>query len=327
MPASLPSTLPAAPHTFVARDPVDVLAVVPVVLGFEPSQSVVMLTFGSARQFHARLDLPAADASDAEVDAATARLVAPVVHHEVPRVLLVVYTDDAERGRRCARSLVDAFAGAGVTVLETIRADGRRHWPALGPGAGTAYDISAHPVRAHAVLDGRVTHRSRDDLAATLDPERAGRDDVAQALDHQSVLSADQVAELLARCVPADLVAGPDEVAALVQAVADPAVRDVAWLMMTREQASAHVAFWSDVVRRTPDSWVPGAAAVLGFAAWLSGSGALAWCAVDRCLGLDPDHVLGGYVAQLLERAVPPHEWTGSGDPCVRGVPAEPDGA
>ncbi len=109
--------------------------------------------------------------------------------------------------------------------------------------------------------------------------------------------------------------------------MADPAVRDVAWLMMTREQAPAHVAFWSDVVRRTPDAWVPGAAAVLGFAAWLSGSGALAWCAVDRCLGVDPDHVLGGYVAQLLERAVPPHEWAGSGDPRVRGVSAEPDGA
>ncbi len=196
LPASpLPSTLPAAPHTFVARDPLDVLAVVPVVLGFEPHQSVVMLTFGSARQFHARLDLPAVDASDAEVEAATQLLVAPVVRHEVPRVLLVVYTDDAERGRRCARSLVDAFAGAGVTVLDTLRTDGRRHWPALGPGAGTAYDVDAHPVRAQAVLDGRVTHRSRDDLAATLDPERAGRDDVAQALDHEPALGADQVAD------------------------------------------------------------------------------------------------------------------------------------
>ena len=31
----------------------------------------------------------------------------------------------------------------------------------------------------------------------------------------------------------------------------------------------------------------------LAVAAWLAGDGALAWCAVDRCLCADPDHVLG----------------------------------
>ena len=36
------------------------------------------------------------------------------------------------------------------------------------------YDVSAHPFAAQAVVDGRVTHGSRDELAATLarDPAR-----------------------------------------------------------------------------------------------------------------------------------------------------------
>ena len=40
------------------RTPEDVLAAVPVVLGFEPLDSVVMLTFGGGETFHARVDLP-----------------------------------------------------------------------------------------------------------------------------------------------------------------------------------------------------------------------------------------------------------------------------
>ena len=39
----------------------DVLAAVPVLLGFEPSESVVMLTFGGRETFHARVDLPPPD--------------------------------------------------------------------------------------------------------------------------------------------------------------------------------------------------------------------------------------------------------------------------
>ncbi len=310
-----PETPAPSPQPFLARDPVDVLAVVPVLLGFEPEESVVMLTFGAARQFHARLDLPPPDATDAEVAAVCDLLVEPAVRHDVPRVLLVVYTDDARRCRRSVRALVDAFTAAGVRVLDTIRADGRHHHPAIGPGEGRAYDVTAHPVRVQAVLDGRVTHRSRAELAATLDADPAAHELVVRALEHEPALVAEEVSELLAGCLAAGRVPEPDEVAGLVQALADPVVRDVAWLLMTREEAPHHVVLWSDVVRRTPDEWLPGAAAVLSFAAWLSGSGALAWCAVDRCLSVDPDHTLGGYVAQLLERAVPPHAWAGAGRP------------
>lgn len=309
-------TTPKMPtRTFVARAPADVLALVPVVLGFEPEDSVVMLTFGSEHQFQARLDLPPPGATDAEVAAVSALLVEPAVHHRVSRVLLVLYSHDAHAARRSARSLVDAFGAAGIEVLETIRADGSRHWPAIGPGTGTPYDVSAHPLRAQAVLDGRVTHRSRDELAASLDPDPGRRAEVARVLARTPALGADEVSALLADCLATGREPGPVEMAGLLQALVDPRVRDVAWLSMTRADAVLHVDLWSQVVRRTPDERLPGAAAVLGFAAWLSGSGALAWCAVDRCLAVDPDHVLGGYVAQLLERAVPPGAWAPAGRP------------
>ncbi|QZY30869.1 DUF4192 domain-containing protein [Nocardioides coralli] len=63
------------------------------------------------------------------------------------------------------------------------------------------------------------------------------------------------------------------------------------------------------MVRRAPDDLAPHAAAVLGFVAWVSGDGALAWCAVDRARALDPDHSLARLVADLLVAAVSPEEW------------------
>ena len=47
------------PGPYVARSPEDLIVLVPFVLGFHPSESVVLLTFGGPHgSFHARVDLP-----------------------------------------------------------------------------------------------------------------------------------------------------------------------------------------------------------------------------------------------------------------------------
>jgi hypothetical protein len=35
----------------------------------------------------------------------------------------------------------------------------------------------------------------------------------------------------------------------------------------------------------------------------------LAWCALDRCLAVDPGHRLGQCLAECLTRALPPSVW------------------
>ena len=61
------------------------------------------------------------------------------------------------------------------------------------------------------------------------------------------------------------------------------------------------------LVRRSPRDLLPGPASLLAFAAWQHGDGALAWCAIDRCLEVDPDYSLAHYVAEVLNHAVPPN--------------------
>jgi hypothetical protein len=69
------------------------------------------------------------------------------------------------------------------------------------------------------------------------------------------------------------------------------------------------VRVWRELVRRTPEELAAPVAGLLAFAAWLSGDGALAWCAVERALRADPDHTLARLVGRALEGAVPPSAW------------------
>ena len=95
-------TSPASPApratTLTARTPEDVLAAVPVVLGFEPLESVVMLTFGGVETFHARVDLP----PPTKADDAVGQLLEPALQHRVTRVVFVVYADDGPAAARGA---------------------------------------------------------------------------------------------------------------------------------------------------------------------------------------------------------------------------------
>ncbi len=311
-----------APLTLTARCPEDLLALVPVILGFVPTDSVVMLTFGAEHSFHARVDLPAGrnDIPDL-VDA----LVEPARRNQVRRVVLVVYSDDEAQSRRASRALEHALRRSGVQVLEMLRADGRC-WhplahPARGvPARGVPYDVSAHPFVAQAVLSGKVTHRSRDELAASLTPAPDRVASVERAIAAlpgspvppgiaETLIEGAWVRRLLRAHTEAWSSPTDDEVARLLRAIQVLRLRDAAWLTLTRPTAEAHVELWTDVVRRTPSAWVAPPATLLGWAAWQAGHGALAWCAVDLCAQVDDSYPLMTRLATALTQALPPSAW------------------
>jgi hypothetical protein len=324
--AATPST-----PTLTARTPEDVLAMVPIVLGFEPAESMVMLTFGTDPPFHARVDLPE---RASEVDQMAASLVEPAALHRAPRALLVAYSERDRFADRALRVTSRALTRSGVAVIDGLRTDGRRWHPVPRrpgvPAHGVPYDLSAHPFAAQAVYDGRVVHRSRAELAASLSaqPDRVGRVVAAlAALAGEAAPALDEgrwAHDVVVRHVEDATRADDGEVARLLRGMLDVRVRDAAWSPLRRDTAPAHVGFWTDVVRRTPDPLLPAPAALLAFAAWQAGDGALAWCAVDRCLEAHEHYSLGHLVAELLTRAVPPQSWEGGFDwTQAMGMPAE----
>ncbi len=299
------------PTTFTARSPEDLLAFIPVALGFVPSQSVVMITLGASGP-HARVDLPADDLA-AEVVAA--EFCHACVTHGVRRVVLVIYTPDPVAEGPLAHLLCDELEASGVTVLDVLGASPTRWLPLLvlpDHSCLQTYDAQTHPFRAEAVLAGQVVLSSREELKGRLvsDPVRMpgtesawvalgqlpGTDERAQGewIRRQAAQHAQE------RTTPDDLTA-----AKMLWGLERPVVRDRVWGSVRRQEARAQVDVWVHLVGCSPPSQLAAAAAVLAFVGWLSGHGALAWCAVDRSQRAGGT-TLTDMVTRLLEDAVPP---------------------
>jgi hypothetical protein len=294
-----------------ARTPDDIAAFVPLALGFVPERSVVLLSVGSPGGMSARVDLPH-DPDD--VDDVVEALLRPARRNGVRDVVVVVYDDDTTVADEAAWALHEELTAAGITVREVMRVHDD-HWYAVLPGAplaayrGVPFARAEHPFTAQGVFDGRVTHTSREALRATLAPDLAAIRSSESALAEASALPVGALAILVRRHLGSGTTFAVGELAAVAHTLPSGARRDEAWVWLDRSEARQAVDLWTDAVRRLPDRHVAGPAAVLAFAAWLLGDGALAWCAVDRCRDVDPAHSLGGLVAQLLESATSPDQW------------------
>jgi hypothetical protein len=328
-PAHSPSP-PRPPLRLQARTPDDIAAFVPLALGFVPERSVVTVGIGAGGAMNARVDLPP-DPDD--VDDAVASLLRAARNNDVREVIAVIYDDDTTVADEAAWTIHEELTAAGIVVRDVIRVHDQ-HWYAVLPGAplaayqGVPFALDAHRFTAQGVLDGRVTHASREALRATIAPDgetiARTRPDLADAV----VLPAGDLLALTRRHVGLGTTFSRAELASVAASVRSGRLRDEAWVWLGRSEARSAVDLWSDAVRRLPESHVAGPAAVLGFCAWLLGDGALAWCAVDRCRDAEPTHSLGELVAQLLESATSPDRWEvlrprltvvegGSGDPAA----------
>src|SRR6476620_1123645 len=165
-PNATPSAEPG-PASFVARTPVDLIALVPVVLGFHPEDSVVLLTFGPpGGAFHARVDLPPERAGQHDV---VDVLVSAVAANGVRRAAAVLYTDDVEAAQSQAELLTGRLLELGVEIIDVLRVDDGRWHPLPDDGSGgTPYELETHPFTAERVFAGQVVHRDRAELADSL---------------------------------------------------------------------------------------------------------------------------------------------------------------
>jgi len=320
--------------TLTVRSPEDILALVPFVMGFVPEDSLVLLTHGEVGEpFHARVDLPE---DPADLDLVIDPLVQAALGNGARRAIIVVYTDDHYLAEEAWEGLLVRLLEVGVETSFSLRADGHQYVvlddSCLPP---TAYDVDTHPFAAQAVFDGRVTYRNREalgDSLVTTDPEAVERveamcdaslDKMIAAARHPlgpadpQGLRAFLVAEgrwALERTTSAladDSLLEDEELARLLAALVSAEVRDVLWAEIRRLGARKHVTFWTDVLRRSPLDLAAPPAALLAFAAWMAGEGALAWCALDRCREADPGYTMASLVSSALQAAMPPGQWKG----------------
>lgn len=299
----------STPLRLVARTPVDLIAFAHVGLGFVPEESLVVSALGG-RPFHCRLDVP----TPADRTVALAEL-AQVAQRQATTAVIVFVFSRSERGvRALGHSALAAFEQVGVSVLEVIWADGHR-WclPMHGQHSGqpTAYDLADHPLILDALLAGFPVLSSREALAGRVAADPGLQQEVSGCLQ---VLSPSEAGGRVRRGQPL-----PDPTAEAQLAGENPTPIQIArvlrllesglpdeWVAAVGQRPAAHLQTWCAMTRAAPEGRVADPAALTALAAWSSGNGALAWCAVERCLAEEPGHLLGGWVARLLETATPP---------------------
>lgn len=307
-------THPPTRPDFTVRGPIDLLALVPFMLGFHPTDSIVVVALDDGHLiFQARGDLPEPHL----VDLFAGDMAATAARHGANSVIIIGYGDPSAVAAVLAMS--NAMHAAGVAVEHMLRVHRGRYWELLCeetgfPPEGIPYDLDTHEVTTRAVYSGLVALPDREALSARLAPLPDRPD--ASVLDEQvtalgGIRNRIGAARRLLRKAlkvygrgdrPTD-----DELLLIAALMADLRCRDEAYRMLVPGEPNRHhAALWLDAVRRAPEVYVPGVATMLAIAAWRSGDGALASVAVERALAVDPDYRLALLVGDVLQAAVPP---------------------
>ncbi|MFZ2501474.1 MAG: DUF4192 domain-containing protein [Nocardioides sp.] len=306
-------------RTLTARSPADVIALAHMLLGFVPEESLVILGLG-ARTFVVRFDLPPTEALATVVEEVTTT----VLRNGVRRAALVVFTADSGGGP-AGEAMSVALKAAGVEVWCSIAADSGR-WHCLGECVGRscvdpdddsacagAYDAATHPFVLEAQVSGQGVLASRAELARRVAPVDERVRAVEQAVRQRHRPRQDKSQRRGPFGPDATPDPTPQQIADFLHQLARPAYEVELIAAHSRQTAGAWVPWWLLVLTSAPPAMVPRAAAWTAFACWLSGNGALAWCAVERCLESDPNHRMGGLVARLLAAGTPPDTWERAG--------------
>jgi uncharacterized protein DUF4192 len=292
--------------------PRDIAAAVPQLLGFHPTNSLVVIFIRDRIvTATARLDLPPPEAADGIWPA----LAGGLIGSKADAVLLIAYAD-----RAADPVLFECVRTCPVLVVEALRIDDRRMWvPTCTGGSdccppGALLDPTHTSILAPMMIHAGVSVAgSRQELAACLQP---AADEVIARVAKRLEFFARQPAgypgkmakytqldrarrERLNGQVPLEEMRG----AFLLHCLGDHDVRDACcswgdpgWLL------------WLDLIPLAPPSHVPIVACLIGIHAYQHGDGAMAIVAAQHALTTDPTYSFAELIIELTQTAITPAE-------------------
>ncbi|MEP6980334.1 MAG: DUF4192 domain-containing protein [Nakamurella sp.] len=336
--------LPLARETIRLSGPLALIGAVPILLGFHPARSLVMLCVHGLRQRVGpalRIDLPI----PAEVPAVASFMATQASRHATT-VMLLCYSpdaDDFERGRAVfphaalMHSCLDELRDSGVPVMDAVLVRAGKAWSYLHHtprDTGRRLPADDDPGLAHLrtahVGAGRAVMDDRDDVARAIagpSPARAdasavvilagfGRwDSLVANLDHRATVEAGchLAHERLIAAIGAYLDGASDlgtaEVwADLIATLRIDLVRDAVLSWCLERIGETPVGMFVDIARWVGDDFAVPILSILALLAYRSGDGALANVALDRALGIDPAYRLAVLTQEFIAHGVHPTE-------------------
>jgi hypothetical protein len=330
---------PARPAPLLrVGSPDSMLAVIPGLLGFHPTRSLVVVGAGPPRgrigvAFRYDLPEPPDPAAAAKI---AAHAVAVLARHQLTLAVVAGY-GPGPMVTPVTDALVGELRRAGIALHDMLRVEGGRYWsyacrdPRCCPPEGVPFDPAAHPAAQTMAAAGNQALRDRAALAATIAPLgglaaesmrqatrraerraagllRAGRGQAGPGGAVPPVIGEGlrAVGEAIGLYRGGGQISGDAQVAWLVVSLADLRVRDDAWARMDPAHTGAHLRLWTDLVRRAPARYVPAVASLLAFTAWQAGNGALANVAATRALAADPEYSMALLLLDAIGAGIPP---------------------
>jgi hypothetical protein len=310
--------------TLSIHSPDELVAAIPHLLGFKPEESIVFVPMRPDLPV-ARVDIPTTP-RDQELVWRSIRDGLTRYAQPGAAVGIVCFTADRQQAKLVGREFAERLDTIDIDTHLLLWADETR-WADLATGdMGLQTEAARERVAAMTVLGGRPQPAtSRDSLAESLVGDR---DPVAKLLPETRESARENTAKLEGRWALSraqrfhrnGIKLSDTDAARLLVAVESIPIRDRLWLDMSRGNAASHVALWTDMTRRAPDEVRAAPASLLAFGSWLSGHGAMAWCALDQ-VPQDKPYALANLVAAAVQRGMHPREWEAAKSlPAERGI-------
>lgn len=325
------------PVTARLTTPAQMVASLPPYLGYHPTESIVVACCHEPRGrlgLTMRVDLPAARHEQDLVE----ELVQRVLQQEPTRLLVAVYTDEADGDRLARTDLVHELCSRlqeelpGLRITEAALVRGGRFWsylcddprccPAEGRPVGEADDDPAvRLLRAEQVLRGQVVQPDRAALARSLAGPQlleaaVARQRCERALDrHAEAVAASRAAwreEWLEQWADAvELFALPpttldaEHAALLATSLTDVLLRDT---LAAEHGPEGLLPLLQELVRRTPDPFDAPVCTLFAWMTYCDGGGASVTIALERALRTDPGYSMARLLGQVLHGQVAPEK-------------------
>lgn len=307
------------------KTPHDLLAAVPFLIGYHPTNSLVLISVKhDALEMAMRIDYPVNPP-----DGTYQLLASHLKRDQAEAALIIAYEpSDARSGEAVLKSMSEAINALEIPIRELMLIrDGR--WRSLlckdsscCPESGTALeDFQSSRIAAEQVANGKILPFTNveslgDSIAAISLADdfnwnslvlKFGIQSDDPELNPKQRDGAEAIHLLADFYIQSNGCSDLDLKARVLGRLSDIQVRDYALGCHDQDSIEAYFSMWRDLLRIAPKKFVAPVASLLAALAYEKGDGALAHRALDRAIEDDPEYSLSRLLRRVFSSGWPPN--------------------